>query len=100
MPRTHPLGSIVTNQVGDITPKLGLFPVGKYGLGFGLISVPGPEGGKLVLDRYYWGGLFSTNFWVDPPRDLVAVIMTQVLPTNHGHAVDLFRERVAASIVK
>ncbi|MEM9396037.1 MAG: serine hydrolase domain-containing protein [Pseudomonadota bacterium] len=31
---------------------------------------------------YYWGGLASTLFWVDPAEDLVVVFMTQLLPSS------------------
>jgi CubicO group peptidase (beta-lactamase class C family) len=70
----------------------------KYGLGFGLFLTPGTGGGKPVLNRYLWGGLYSTNFWIDPRHDLVAVIMTQVLPTNYGHSDSVFRTAVDAAI--
>ena len=60
----------------------------------------GPDGGKPVLDRYYWGGLYSTNFWIVPQRDLVLVLMTQVLPTNHGSPDQVFYRAVNAAIEK
>src|SRR5271157_546035 len=50
--------------------------------------------------RYFWGGLYSTNFWIDPRNELLALIMTQVLPTNHGGAEGVFRQVVDAAIAK
>ena len=91
---------MTTNQVGDLQPRIGPLVVGKYGFGFGLSTTTGPEGSTPVLDRFYWGGLFSTDFWAAPPRDLVAVSMTQVIPTNHGDAVGVLRKKVDASIKK
>ena len=48
--------------------------------------------------RYFWGGVFSTNFWVIPRHDLVLVLMTQVVPTNHGGADLVFHRVVNAAI--
>jgi len=80
---------MTSNQIGDHTA----FVLFKYGLGFGLEY--GPKG---ALVRYFWGGFYSTNFWVDPRNDVVAVILTQVLPTNHGGAEGIFRRTVFRSI--
>ena len=59
---------------------------GNEGVGFGL-------GFATVLDRaatmtpgntgeYYWGGAASTAFWIDPKDELIAVFMTQFIPSN------------------
>ena len=72
----------------------------KYGLGFGLVFTPGPSADEPALDRYYWGGYYSTRFWIDPRHDIAGVIMTQVLPTNHGDADGVFRNAVNAAILK
>jgi CubicO group peptidase (beta-lactamase class C family) len=61
---------------------------------------PGRGRSAPVLKRYFWGGLYSTNFWVDPQHEVVAVIMTQVLPTNSGGADQIFRRTVDAALVK
>jgi CubicO group peptidase (beta-lactamase class C family) len=56
------------------------------GMGFGL-------GFSVVLDsaenkvigsagQYAWGGAASTAFWVDPVEDIVAVFLTQLLPSS------------------
>jgi CubicO group peptidase (beta-lactamase class C family) len=72
----------------------------KYGLGFGLLLEPEPGGKDPVLIRYYWGGIYSTNFWVDPRHDLAGIIMTQVVPLNHGDANRVFHLGVNAAIEK
>jgi CubicO group peptidase (beta-lactamase class C family) len=87
-----------TNQIGKRDARIGPLSLGKYGLGFGLILAPAEPGGEPVLNRYYWGGYFSTNFWIDPRHDLVAVIMTQALPTNNGGASELFRTVVESAV--
>jgi CubicO group peptidase (beta-lactamase class C family) len=32
--------------------------------------------------EYMWGGAASTAFWVDPAEDLIAVFMTQFIPSG------------------
>ena len=91
--RPESIELMITNQIGEKT-AFG----GKYGLGFGLDFEPAGDGEEPTLDLYHWGGLFSTNFWIDPRDDLVGVIMTQVLPTNHGDAIGTFGRIVAEAI--
>jgi CubicO group peptidase (beta-lactamase class C family) len=83
------IATMTTNQIGS-NSALALF---KYGLGFGL-EMSLRVGREPILNRYFWGGIFSTNFWIDPRHEVVAVLMTQVLPTNHGNANLAFRRVV------
>jgi CubicO group peptidase (beta-lactamase class C family) len=52
-----------------------------FGLGFAVTTdpvrnlVPGNAG------EYFWSGIFSTKFWVDPVERLSVVFMTQVFPS-------------------
>jgi CubicO group peptidase (beta-lactamase class C family) len=56
------------------------------GVGFGLgfankvdavsNGYPGSPG------SFFWGGLASTLFWVDPAEDLVVIFMTQLIPSS------------------
>jgi len=53
-----------------------------FGLGFSisidpaLSLIPGSPG------EYAWGGAATTSFWIDPAEDLIAIFMTQVLPSS------------------
>ncbi|MGE5500749.1 MAG: serine hydrolase domain-containing protein [Ignavibacteriales bacterium] len=53
-----------------------------FGLGFAMTvdlartKTPGSVG------EYFWGGMASTAFWVDPVEDLTCVFMTQLMPSN------------------
>lgn len=53
-----------------------------FGLGFAMTidlartKVPGS------LGEYFWGGMASTAFWVDPAEDLACVFMTQLMPSS------------------
>jgi CubicO group peptidase (beta-lactamase class C family) len=72
----------------DLTQcALGAFAESKYeGQGFGL-------GFSIVLDRaragttastatYGWGGAASTIFWIDPQEEIVAIFLTQLIPSR------------------
>jgi CubicO group peptidase (beta-lactamase class C family) len=69
---------MTSNQIGDQMA----FGVMKYGLGFGLMIESTPGAAEPVLDSFFWAGAYSTNFWVDPRRDIIGVVMTQVLPVT------------------
>jgi CubicO group peptidase (beta-lactamase class C family) len=71
---------MTSNQIGNHL----VFGILKYGLGFGLVNLPTPGDGKPVLDSYFWAGAFSTNFWVDPKRDIIGLVMTQVVPLTQN----------------
>jgi CubicO group peptidase (beta-lactamase class C family) len=53
-----------------------------FGLGFSvtmnpaLTLIPGSAG------EYAWGGAATTSFWIDPAEELIAIFMTQVLPSS------------------
>ena len=53
-----------------------------FGLGFAVTIdvarslIPGSVG------EFYWGGMFSTAFFVDPVEQLSMVFMTQLSPSN------------------
>jgi CubicO group peptidase (beta-lactamase class C family) len=53
-----------------------------FGLGFSVTMnpartlIPGSAG------EYAWGGAASTAFWIDPAEELIAIFMTQVMPSS------------------
>lgn len=56
------------------------------GIGFGLgVSVnidPGRAKTSCSLGDFGWGGMASTNFWVDPVENMVAIFLTQLVPSS------------------
>jgi CubicO group peptidase (beta-lactamase class C family) len=55
------------------------------GVGFGLgfaSTVDAAASGTVGEGDFYWGGLASTLFWVDPIEDLYAIFMTQLIPSS------------------
>jgi CubicO group peptidase (beta-lactamase class C family) len=51
-----------------------------FGLGFASTLDEVASGGFGAGD-FYWGGMASTIFWVDRKEDLVAIFMTQLIPS-------------------
>jgi CubicO group peptidase (beta-lactamase class C family) len=90
------VAAMTINQIG----KHFASPERKYGFGLGLAFSAGRDGAEPLLERYYGGGVYSTNFWVIPRRDLVLVLMTQISPTNHGGADRVFYQVVNTAIEK
>ncbi len=59
---------------------------GKQGLGFGLnvavVKDIEKAGGKGRNGEYFWGGMANTLFWIDPEEQVVAMMMTNILPSG------------------
>ncbi len=78
MHRNHLQGDLSTQAVGAFS-ETAYDGVG-FGLGFAT-SLDEVATGSLGAGDYYWGGAASTIFWVDPVEDLVAIFMTQLMPS-------------------
>ena len=64
-----------------------LFSEATYnGIGFGLGFSVTMEPAKTLIPgspgEYSWGGAATTSFWIDPAEELIAIFMTQVLPSS------------------
>lgn len=53
-----------------------------FGLGFSVAMNPAQTLIPGSAGEYAWGGAASTAFWIDPAEDLIAIFMTQVLPSS------------------
>jgi CubicO group peptidase (beta-lactamase class C family) len=53
-----------------------------FGLGFATKEDPVVNGYPATRGTYFWGGLASTLFWVDPAEALTVVFMTQLMPSS------------------
>lgn len=67
---------MASNQIEELS----LSPGEQFGYGFAVQTEDGRLGRK--KGRYSWGGYWQTTFWVDPSRDLVAILFTNVLPSG------------------
>jgi CubicO group peptidase (beta-lactamase class C family) len=58
--------------------------------------------GGIVIEKtgtYAWGGMASTNFWIDPTNEMIIITFAQKLPGDHSYAY-LFRDIVYRSIIE
>jgi CubicO group peptidase (beta-lactamase class C family) len=86
---------MTSNHVGN------LYQDGRFGfgLGFEIVEHVGRGGRYGSVGEYGWGGAYYTKFWVDPAEKLVAVFMTQLLPSGGSSLQDQFRVLVNQAIV-
>ncbi|MFC3712820.1 serine hydrolase domain-containing protein [Sphingoaurantiacus capsulatus] len=67
--------------------SVSLFSEASYsGVGFGLGFATTMDAAKTLIPGsagdYSWGGAASTFFWIDPAEELVAIFMTQLIPSS------------------
>jgi CubicO group peptidase (beta-lactamase class C family) len=53
-----------------------------FGLGFAVNMDPARSMVPGSAGEYYWGGMFSTAFFVDPVERVTMVFLTQLSPSN------------------
>jgi CubicO group peptidase (beta-lactamase class C family) len=72
-------------------------------IGWGLANVQvvlNPTAGDAAnVGEYGWDGTAGTIFWVDPGKDLLAVLMTQSVPSNPDQIRQRFKAIVQQAIV-
>lgn len=84
------------NQMGEVNQGLN-----KFGLGFSIVTEKGAAQTGQSVGSYEWGGIFGTDYWVDPKEKLVVLLYTQKFPhTNTPDLVPQFRKLVYAALAK
>ena len=53
-----------------------------FGLGFAMTTDPARTGIAGSVGEYWWGGMASTAFWIDPVEDVCVVFLTQLVPSS------------------
>ena len=53
-----------------------------FGLGFAVVFDPPRTLIPCSQGEFYWGGMASTAFWIDPVEQVTAVFMTQMMPSS------------------
>lgn len=76
---------MATDQLDPVVTERGFLP-GKGALGFGFdfavrnLSPQSPQESRGAVGEFFWDGMFSTLFWVDPANDMAVVFFTQKVP--------------------
>lgn len=56
---------------------------GAFGLGFHVVTRKNDGEAKRSTGAYSWSGAAATTFWIDPDKELVAILMTQLLNNRY-----------------
>ena len=54
-----------------------------FGLGFHVVTQQGGDKSKRSTGAYSWGGAAATTFWIDPQKELIGILMTQLLNNRY-----------------
>jgi CubicO group peptidase (beta-lactamase class C family) len=76
-------------------PMLGM----GFGLGFGVMLDVAQTGVMGSVGDHSWGGYAETFFWIDPKEDLIAILMSQYLPSQTYPIRKEFRTTVYQSLL-
>ncbi len=70
-----------------------------YGFGLGFAVRTSTAGGMFpgTMDDAYWGGMAGTQFWIDPRRELAALLLIQQ-PSEFSGSWQLTRQMVYAAL--
>ncbi len=78
------------NQIGNKTLGEGM----KFGLGFGLFGEEGAANHLVSAEAYRWGGMFYSDYIIDPEEDLIMLFYTNVHPHRGPDVHKIFRNLV------
>jgi len=84
---------MTANQIGDL--NLG---DDKFGLGFGIYTDKSAAKNPPSAGTFYWGGMFSSSYWIDPKEKIIAQFFLQQFPNSHGEIHDKFKALVYQAI--
>ncbi len=76
-----------------------LWPGHGFGLGVARMMEVPRYGESGSVGMYTWGGAASTGFWIDPREDLIAILMTQLIPYGTFPSIDDFHTLTYQALV-
>lgn len=79
--------------------ETGLHGVG-MGLGAAVLLDPARAGMAGSAGLWFWGGLLSTGFFLDPARRMIGLVMTQLMPSGTTRLREDFRCTVYEAIME
>ena len=80
--KSETVALMTRNQIGEFSVP-GPGHGDKFGYGFGILTKDGQAQDPASVGTYSWGGFFNTYFWVDPEKELIGIMMTQMFPSDH-----------------
>ncbi len=89
-----PMAQHFTQRSGYMLP-----PGVGFGLGFSVKLAAGMENLPGFTGLYSWGGIAGTTFFVDPEKEMLAILMTQA-PNQRDYYRPIFRNMVYAALLE
>ncbi|MDX2378187.1 MAG: serine hydrolase domain-containing protein [Acidimicrobiia bacterium] len=99
MTENHLPGNVDLEAFGQSTFAETSFDGVGFGLGFSVMMDPIANGVLSSPGEFAWGGAASTAFWVDPLEEIVAVFLTQLLPSSTHPIRPQLKQLVYQSLV-
>ena len=69
-----------------------------FGLGFAVLDEPLKLHTPSSRGEFYWGGIYSTGFFIDPVDDISCVFMTQLMPSSFHPIRSQLRQLVYSAL--
>jgi CubicO group peptidase (beta-lactamase class C family) len=93
--RPESVRQLATNATGSMPTLRG--PGWGFSLGLGVLTDPAAAKTGMPAGSYGWGGIYGTQFWVDPVNRVVGVVMTQTAVIGSGPIANAVREAYYAA---
>ena len=84
---------MTTNQIGNVN-----FGDDNFGLGFGIFTDKSAAKSPPSVGTFYWGGFFSSSYWIDPKEKIIAQLFLQQYPNSHGEIHEKFKAVVYGAL--
>ena len=88
--RAETVRRLTQNATGNMPTLRG--PGWGFTLGFGILTDPAAAKSRLPAGSYGWGGIYGTQFWIDPANRVVGLVMTQTAIIGSGAISNPVRE--------
>jgi len=88
--RAETVRQMTQNVTGNMPTLRG--PGWGFTLGFGILTDPAAAKSRLPAGSYGWGGIYGTQFWIDPTNRVVGLVMTQTAIIGSGAIANPIRE--------
>lgn len=69
-----------------------------FGLGFSITTAKDEAKLGVSPGSYLWGGMFSSTYWIDPEKHVIAQLFINQRPMSHGEIHDKFKALVYAAL--
>jgi CubicO group peptidase (beta-lactamase class C family) len=68
--------------------------INDMGLGLGILSAKTEVTNARSVGSYTWSGFFTTTFWIDREKDVIAILMLQMYLFEHLQINEVFETTV------